>query len=471
MPDKNAPLLEALRGLAHSNKIPLHMPGHHRAVACLPPELPYALDATEIPGLDDLRHPEGLLRDMLARIAAIWGGAQQFCGVNGSTGAILAAIYACCKHGDTVFAARNCHKSVFHAIELCGLHPVWLEPAWLPVSGLCGSLAPAALQRAFAQFPAPALCILTSPTYEGILSDVAALAAICHTHRVPLLVDEAHGAHLDFAAHAGFPAGAVRCGADLVVQSLHKTLPALGQTALLHRQGDLIDPARLAHAFGIFQTSSPSYPLLASVDWLCAQPETQRLAWMRDWRSNLKTLRQHLAPRLLPHAAERENHICHAIDPSKLPLDARAFGMDGATLANALRGSDIEPEYALGHITLLMTSCLDTPESFACLTAVLERLRLPVQQPPLPPHPPPAMGAQVLPPGEAILMSTESVAKKHAAGRISSEYVWCCPPGIPLLAPGQRVTRELIDEIRGLEAAGCVLRQSRGANGALCVTQ
>ena len=235
---------------------PLHMPGHKRRIA--PAEgLPYAWDVTEVPGTDDLHDASGILADAMARTARLFGAKRTWYLVNGSTCGILAGIRALAPHGSTIVAARNCHKSVFHAAELGELDVRWSTPPVEPEFGVFGSVPPQTVERALNEAPHARCVILTSPTYEGVVSDVAAIARICHARGVPLFVDEAHGAHLGLSPL--FPGGALAAGADVVVQSAHKTLPSLTQTALLHiPEGSLADENEISRQLGIFETSSPS---------------------------------------------------------------------------------------------------------------------------------------------------------------------------------------------------------------------
>ena len=190
-------------------RYPLHMPGHKRRVEPAP-GLPAAWDFTEGPGSDDLHEAEGILADAMARTAALWGAARTFYLINGATCGLLAGIRALAPAGSTVIAARNCHKSVFHALELGGLHARWVMPRPDEAFGIHGSVAPDGLAAALNAYPEARCVILTSPTYEGVLSDIAALAALCHARGVPLLVDEAHGAHyLPLAEDYGWRGGAL----------------------------------------------------------------------------------------------------------------------------------------------------------------------------------------------------------------------------------------------------------------------
>ena len=240
-------LQSQLQSYASSGLYPLHMPGHKRRVVPAP-GLPAGWDMTEVPGVDDLHDADGILADAMARTAALWGAKRTWYLVNGSTCGILAAIRAAVvSSGRTaVICARNCHKSVYHAIELNRLTAHWLVPPVDPAFGIYGSITPAMVADALRACPDAAAVILTSPTYEGVLSDLAAIAALCHAANVPLIVDEAHGAHyLPLAAAHGWQGGAIAAGADVIIQSPHKTLPSLTQTALLHWNSSFIPPQEL----------------------------------------------------------------------------------------------------------------------------------------------------------------------------------------------------------------------------------
>ena len=198
---------------------PFHMPGHKRR-GLHTPELPWKLDITEIHGFDDLHDPDGVLARSMALAAALWGSEETRYLINGSTGGILAALHAALPRGSAVLVARNCHKSVYHALELLDLIPVFLQPEIDTDFGMAGSLSVDAVRSALEAHPEARALVLVSPTYDGVLSDVKGLCTLCHNKGIPVIVDEAHGAHLGFAP---FPSGAVAAGADLVIQSAHKT--------------------------------------------------------------------------------------------------------------------------------------------------------------------------------------------------------------------------------------------------------
>ena len=244
----------------------MHMPGHKRNPLCMMPD-PYSLDVTEVPGVDDLHHPVEMIRDLMDELTKYYDSKQTYLLVNGSTCGILAAITACCYPGDKILVARNCHKSVYNAIKLLGLRPVYVVPhrleGMLGQLGIAGEIEASEIRRRLKENPDIKCAMITSPTYEGIVSDIAGIAEAVHEKNIPLIVDEAHGAHFNWIPT--FPETAVRQGADLVIESLHKTLPAFTQTAVLHQTGNRIDEERLLWALQTYQSSSPSYLLMASI--------------------------------------------------------------------------------------------------------------------------------------------------------------------------------------------------------------
>ncbi|MCL2494518.1 MAG: hypothetical protein FWE98_02530 [Oscillospiraceae bacterium] len=364
-------LLQSITDYAGEGWMPFHMPGHKRAP--LGGGLPWQLDITETAGFDDLKDPRGILRDLTRRAAARWSADEAWIGVNGSTGAILAGIRAMTKRGDTVLAARNCHVSVFHAMELCALRPVFLEPEWLPAWGVYGALSQRTLDNALRTHPEAALCIVTSPTYEGILSPLEC--------PIPLFADAAHGAAIvtgNHGAHLPLPR------ADLAAVSLHKTLPALTQTALLLSCGPRVDREKVSREMRVFQTSSPSYVLLASVAHCLALLEEHREDWFAAWERRLDAFYAHARRWRGLRLFNAENH-----DRGKLLIHC-----DAEHAAAHLRHLKIEPEYARGNLLLLMTSCCDTDEAMARLTAALDALDAHC-----PPAPPPAPRPAPLPEG------------------------------------------------------------------------
>lgn len=456
---------------------PLHMPGHKRR--CAPaPGLPFAWDVTELPGTDDLHGADGILAAAMARTAALWGARRSWYLVNGSTCGLLAAVRAAAPAGAEVLCARNCHKAVYHALELGGLAAHWLTPPVDAAFGVYGSVPPALVQAALDAHPRVACVILTSPNYEGVCSDIAAIAKLCHARGVPLLVDEAHGAHyLPLAVPHGWAHGALAAGADLVVQSPHKTLPSLTQTALLHLNGDLVDPAEVERQIDVFETSSPSYPLLASLDGCTGLLAAQGGALFAGWRGRLTRFSAKVAGlqrlRVLCHGgdtlADHPTFFSH--DSGKILINGAAAGLTGAALASLVRTAGFEPEMSCGPNLLAMTSPCDTEDALDRFAAALCGIDAAAQGPALPP------AAGILPaPGPAACTIADAVRRPRvfcpvadAAGRTAAEYIWAYPPGVPLLAPGEEITPQFLRACATLTAQGTRLRHTVAGAGQLAV--
>lgn len=259
-------LYERLKTYAEGEDYPCHMPGHKRRLyGEMPPEV-YRMDVTEIDGFDDLHCPEGILKELQERAARLYGAEESFCLVGGSTAGILSALSAALPEGGHLLMARNCHKSAYHAAYLRKLKVTYLMPPMLEEFGICDGIRPKQVQKALEADPGVQAVLIVSPTYEGRISPVREIAEIVHRYGKILIVDEAHGAHLGLSGNSGFAENSCQAGADLVIHSVHKTLPAMTQTALLHVNGERVDRERLRRFLRIYQSSSPSYVLMASID-------------------------------------------------------------------------------------------------------------------------------------------------------------------------------------------------------------
>ena len=482
-------LMDALRAY-DKTYYPLHMPGHKRR---LDPSggLPISIDITEVDGMDDLHNASGILAEAEARTAALYGSPCCRYLVGGSTVGILSAIRACCSRNGTVLAARNCHKSVWHAAELMNLTTVFLMPERIGTFDLFGSVRPEEVAGKLRQHPEAEAVVITSPTYEGVLSDVRAIAEICHAAGVPLIVDEAHGAHLGLCTENSsdrtfFPQGAVSCGADVVIQSAHKTLPCLTQTSWMHIQGNLVSPKRVDHELDVFETSSPSYPLMASLDAATCFLTREGGGYLHRWEECLaafaektRGLRYLRIPGItdpLPRTA------AFARDPGKILISGRDAGLTGGALANILRTRyQFETEMAVGWNVLAMTSMADDPEAIERFAEALQEIdsgSLNEKEPPFPRRlsasdidiviesnliaAPSAETVMTI--AEAMERPSVSVLEESAAGAVSAEYLWAYPPGIPLIMPGERITDGLLCTLRALRAAGTAIHHEGRAH-------
>lgn len=445
--------------------LPMHMPGHKRRLK--PSDcLPYDWDITEISGADDLHDADGILLQAMERAATLWGSRRTWFLVGGSTCGILAAIRAAVPFGSEIIAARNCHRSVYHAIELGGYKVHWIMPGKDRRFGINGPVTPEQVRSALRKHPCSAAVILTSPTYEGVVSDVRAIADLCHRESIPLIVDEAHGAHFGLFEEGGFPESAVRLGADAVVQSVHKTLPSLTQTALLHLGGDLIGEKEIERQLGIFETSSPSYPLMISIDSCVQLLMEEGPELFEAWRDSLDEfyLRAEELERIQVLGGGGTGR-----DRSKILISFSALGLTGAEAAGILREQyGIETEMVSGSTVLAMTGCGDTRETVRYLADALSELdKAPSARRADGTGRPDESGPGGIPAVrtacrilDAVTGCSEEVPMGEAAGRICGEYLYIYPPGIPILAPGEYIDSEHLRIIRQAEADGAVVRHT-----------
>ena len=426
-----APLYAALRALAEQNGLRMHMPGHKgRGIE---PLLTGAasIDYTELPATGNLFEgggPIGAAERLWAQCAGA-GDAMFLTG--GSTLGILASLAAAASPGDAVLADRGCHRSVFHGMALLDLQPSYVVPALREPFGVSAGVTPAQVDAALSARPARAV-LVTSPTYYGLCCDVAGLARVCHAHGAVLIVDQAHGAHFPFVGRRN----ACAEGADYAVASAHKTLPALGGGALLFTAGDTTAVRQWASVFG---STSPSYPIMASMDWARAWLE-QTGAYARA-AERAAALRARLRART-PFAV-LEGPDC---DPCRLTVCTAAGGIRGFDAADLLRAQLVEPEMADSRSVVCILTCMDTPEDLDRLARAFETLGGAPWA--LPPAPQPPQPRQRLRPREALFAPAEELPLERALGRVAARPVTPYPPGIPVIAPGEEISEKEIAYLR-----------------------
>ena len=454
-------LQEKLEEYYNKNYLPMHMPGHKRNVELLGEKLPYKIDITEIDGFDDLHHASGIIKNIENKAKRIYGSKRSFILVNGSTCGILAGIRSVINFGDKVLVARNSHKSVYNAIEINGLNPIYMLPK-IGEDGIDGNIDSNEVEEKLKENKDIKLVILTSPTYEGVISDVSFIVSIAHKYNVPVLVDEAHGAHLRFMENI-CDKEALNSGADIVIQSLHKTLPALTGTALLHIQGDLVKEENVARELSIFETSSPSYILMSSIEECLDIIESKGKELFKEYQDNLKYFYNEAKKfknlKILGNEIENKDYY----DFGKIVIKTNKTNITGKELADILRNDyKIELEMSSINYALAMTSLCDSRENFKRLLDALididnklekenknkEELNIKLQLP--------KKEISIL---EAIKNNNSEFKNyNELEGRISKEYVWVYPPGIPLITPGEVISKDLINKIEKFIDANIEIR-------------
>ncbi len=432
----------------------MHMPGHKRQPV-KGSVLPLQLDITEITGFDNLHHAEGVLKASMEQAAELYGAERSFYLVNGSSGGILAGICAATKPQDKILMVRGCHKSVYHGLELRQLNPIYLCSRLDPSFGIGESVQPDDVEQQLKKHPDIALVLITSPTYEGVISDIGAIADICHKQGIPLMVDEAHGAHLGFSKE--FSGGAVKAGADIVIQSLHKTLPSPTQTAIAHLNGRLISQEEFARQLAVFQTSSPSYLLMSGIECCINLLSEQSDALFGAYAERLRRFSKKMLPlqklRVLGYGRDEISRHggFFAFDPSKLVLSARGTNLTGTALKDILREEyQIELEMAMGDYALAMTSVFDTPSMMERLADALLQIDKTLFRRPYQIQTKTVLPPVLVPLWQARWLPTEEIAITQAENRVAAENIWAYPPGIPLITAGEQVSSGVLEVLSTL---------------------
>lgn len=460
-------LFEKLSAYGESDYYPYHMPGHKRRLKTDTMRELAQIDITEIDGFDNLHDAQGILKQIQEEAAAAYGAEESFFLVNGSTAGILSAISTAVSPGGKILMVRGAHKSAYHAAYLRDLQIAYLWPGVHPLFGCNLPATAKEVEEALQQTPDVQAVFIVSPTYEGLAADVKSIAEAAHKRNIPLIVDEAHGAHLGFDGR--WPESSVKQGADLVIQSLHKTLPAPTQTAILHVNGKLVDRCRLRRFLGIYQTSSPSYIFMAAMEDAIATTSANREKLFGDfweyWKGMIESLS---ACRNLIFLKEENS------DPGKLAVMDKTGFLDGEQLYEMLLHKyHLQPEMAAGRYVLAMFTVGDTKEGYERLTKALleideyisaERSKTAATATQ------PAEGNRMADAVTPVCIqkrtqavtgivrawdaSKEWVLLKDAEGKTAGEYVNLYPPGSPIIVPGEIFTKDILTEIAAYRQQG-----------------
>ena len=472
-------LINRLAAYARSDMYPFHMPGHKRRTgpedsfmnSCVDSFTnPFAVDITEIEGFDNLHHPEGILKDSMKWAADVYGADQTYYMINGSTGGILAAVCGSVPRGGRILVSRNCHKSVYHGICLNQLKTSYVYPQEIEGLGIQGGITAEDVDRMLNRYMDTQAVLIVCPTYDGIVSDIEAIARIVHRAGLPLIVDEAHGAH--FRYDAMFPVSALDLGADVVIQSVHKTLPSLTQTALLHIKcnrpdgGCYADRERIDRYIHMVQSSSPSYVLMASIENSIYQMEQTDMA---PYGKQLHKLRRRLGQMrhlrladtgLIGQAGIRDLDISKIVVSTRgtclYPAEDGLTGFTGAQLDDILRREyHLEMEMCGADYVTAITTVRDSGEGRERQGDALTRIDSQLTDAGYKPDGRSGNQKSVysmrcdtaMSMGEAMEEKMASVGLEDSAGCISGEFVYIYPPGIPIVAPGEWISRPILEVI------------------------
>ena len=414
----------------------------------------FGWDLPELPGLDNLACPTEVIQTAQELAAVAFGAEQTWFLVNGSTAGVIAAILATCGEGEKIILPRNIHSSAIAGIIHAGAVPIFINPEYDRELDLAHSITPAAVKFALEQHPDTKAVMLVYPTYYGACGDLAAIAQIVHSYGIPLLVDEAHGAHFGF--HPDLPPSAMAAGADLTVQSTHKLLGSLTQSAMLHLNSDLINPNRVSQSLRLIQSTSPSYLLLASLDVARQQMALEGEVLMTKAIALAELARTKISqiPKLsvveLSHPLPGFSYL----DRTRLTVTVTGLNLTGFAADRILSEElGVVAELpSLRHLTFIISlgnTADDIDQLVTAFTKLAENysqtkpLDLPIANPPIG-----ILTQMKITPRKAVRSRTTRLPIEQAIGKISAESICPYPPGIPVLIPGEVITAEAIDYLQ-----------------------
>ncbi|MGS0763092.1 aminotransferase class I/II-fold pyridoxal phosphate-dependent enzyme [Syntrophomonas curvata] len=453
------PIYSALKAYAGKDFLRLHMPGHAgKGIKQQELSAFASLDVTEVPGLDDLHLPAGIIQQSQELLARAFAAGDSCFLVNGATEGIHALFLALGSEGKKILLPRNAHRSFYGGMVLSGAMPVYIPVQTEPGLGIALAVTAEDIDRLLRRNPEAEAVFFASPSYYGTTCDIAAIAAVTRTWGKNLLVDEAHGAHFSFSKL--YPQPALRSGADAVVNGLHKTLPVLNQGAVLHLSASLADNSRIRKAASLLATTSPSYPVLASIELARQFMEEngeslleRAYEFSRHYRcqinhiTGLKTCEQEL----------REVTGVAQLDPLKVLVSVQGTALNGYQFASQLRDKHrIQVELEDSNVILAMFSIFHEAQDWKRFYQALEdiaysypgqgRKSVKVELNPLPP--------MLLSPRQAFMAPCRRVALKDGVNQIAGEMIAAYPPGIPCILPGELISREMIDYLAYLSRSG-----------------
>jgi arginine decarboxylase len=477
----SAPLFQALLAYQRLAPVRFHMPGHKGGPG-YPLEVAeafrrhmFGMDVTETRGLDNLHVPSGVIRDAQALAARTFGADHTFFLTNGTTAGVHAMIMTTCKEGQKIVIPRDAHLSVIGGVILAGLVPVFVYPTIDPDWGISVGIPLEEYERALKEHPDAKACLITRPNYYGMAWDLKPLVKLCHDHGIPLLVDEAHGAHLHL--HEDLPLSAVDMGADMVVQSTHKTLGSFTGSSMLHLVGNRIPPDRVQRMLAILQSTSPSYLLMTSLDIAAT------VVRMRGHQLMEKALE--LSARARKRLAEVEGVRVldrPGMDRLKLTVSMVNRGIAGYELKSKLMDEyNVRVELADFENVVAFITYADTVETVDALVDAIKglseqgdrgvRARVHAGDQARFTSALFAPAERALLPRQATLAAHELIKVSQAEGRVCAEVVAPYPPGIPLLYPGEVIDSEHLDVIDTALSLGAAFRGlAAGSDGGLVVT-
>lgn len=458
-------IIKFLTEHAAKGPVSFHMPGHKGRGELLNNSELLKYDITEIPGADNLFLTEGIIRQTMTKYEKLYDVRRSYLLVNGTSCGLIAAVMASVEPGARLIMSRNCHKSVFNALTLAGVSPVYAFPEVIDEYGISGPVDPAEIERLITANPDAAAVILPSPNYYGICSDIKAIADVVHRHGRILIVDQAHGAHLKMFSRfceGVLPKSAEESGADIIVNSIHKTLFSLTQSAVLNVNSDRVDTDVLEDKLQMLESTSPSYILMASLDANADRIEKEGSEIFSNWNCALNDFYDKI--RCIPGI--RIMNVPGYMDATKINIDMSAYGINGNRLEQMLNSRGIFPELTTGNILMCMSGAGNTAEDYDRLAEVLHEIAAESADPASCKSSPDTdmRNRAALDLADAAWTKRRplhEIPKKKlrldadkCAGRICASSVIPYPPGIPLVCPGEEISAEDIAYIKDLRENG-----------------
>lgn len=475
MDQTKLPILSAIEKYMADSVIRFHMPGHKgndkigSQLERFLGENIFRADVTNIPEMDDLHQPYGILKEAQILAAEAFGADKSYFLINGSSCGLQSLVMACCNPGDKILVPRNIHRSILSGIILSGTIPVFYLPEYYSDFDIPGCVKPKTIEQTLRINPSIKAVLVVNPTYHGITSDIEEIAKIVHHNNIPLLVDEAHGPHLRF--HEKLPPSSIDLGADAVVHGTHKMLSSLTQASMLHVKGERIPRGKLEATLRLMQSTSTSYILLASLD--AARQHIVRCGnkQIDETLNACRYLRQELnsISGLKTFGSEAiGSSAIYGLDLSKVTISVKDLGVPGVWIEKNLRSQyNIQVEMSdLFNILLLITFGNNSSDIECFLSAIKNILRkcycmsrpkmFKVAERDMIPQIP----ELVITPREAFFSKVKTVLLDESAGAISAEIISCYPPGIPALTPGEKITKDIIEYLSlmkkfGVHFQGC----------------
>lgn len=450
----NTPIIDSLRKIVDDNIISFHMPGHKKGAIYKMLgyedilENLYKLDTTEIPGTDNLHSPEECIKESLKRASEVFKSDKTFYLVNGSTCGIEASIMASVNPKEKIILNRDCHQSAINSCIIGEIDPIYVKPSINKDSNTLSGVSFNDVKRVIDSNLDAKAVFLTYPTYFGDVFDLKSICSYAHEKGMTVIIDEAHGAHLGLSER--LPETALSQGADIVIQSTHKTLPSFTQSSMIHIKGNRIDINKLTNMLRITESSSPSYLLMASLDIAVDIYEKNGFDLMDKLLSNIDEFKSELYKL-------KNIKVDESKDYTKIFLNTKKLGITGHELENILRENyNIQVELSNYYGVLLIATIGNTKDEFLKLKDVLfeidkiykkeshlKSVSYPIKLP-----------KKILSPREAFYMDKKNVKIENSIGKISGEYIIPYPPGVSLVSPGEEITKEVIDYIIECKSKG-----------------